>query len=141
MNKTNRVLCLVSLLAFSMSAQAARLALQECAHLNSDHPEKAKRYLMCLDGNIELLERERKTWITKLVMDTENLQKETGNSQLLPIIQRSFINQERYMEDACRWRYLKQMPNATLAAKVYKRCKIDFIKQHTLELQADFLVQ
>ncbi|MCG7535850.1 hypothetical protein [Pseudoalteromonas sp. OOF1S-7] len=141
MNRINKTLCFLSLLTLSLSAQAARLGLQQCDHLNSDHPEKAKRYLMCLDGNIELLERERKTWITKLVMDTENLQKETGNSQLLPIIQRSFINQERYMEDACRWRYLRQMPNATMAAKVYKRCKIEFIKQHTLELQADFLVQ
>ncbi|MBE0386536.1 hypothetical protein PLUTE_a3955 [Pseudoalteromonas luteoviolacea DSM 6061] len=93
---------------------------------------------MCLDSNIELLERDRQAWINKLIMDTEELEKDTGNTQLMPIIKRSLLSQSRYMEDSCKWRYLKELPNSTSAAKVYKRCKISFLQHHTTELKANF---
>ncbi|MDK1289916.1 hypothetical protein [Pseudoalteromonas umbrosa] len=122
----------------SIDAFARTEALRDCSHLESDHPQKAKKYLMCLDGNIELLERNRQTWVNKLVMDTEELEKNTGNTQLMPIIQRSITNQSRYMDDSCKWRYLKELPNSTRAAKVFKRCKISFLQLHIKELQANF---
>ncbi|ESP92026.1 MULTISPECIES: hypothetical protein [Pseudoalteromonas] len=125
-------------IVFSYETLARSEALTDCSHLESDHPQKAKRYLMCLDGNIELLERSRQTWITKLLMDTEELEKNTGNTQLMPIIKRSLLSQSRYMEDSCKWRYLKELPNSTRAAKVFKRCKISFLQQHAQELQANF---
>ncbi|AOT08960.1 hypothetical protein [Pseudoalteromonas luteoviolacea] len=124
--------------AFSFEVFSRTEALTDCSHLESDHPQKAKKYLMCLDGNIEQLERNRQTWITKLIMDTEELEKNTGNTQLMPIIQRGMLNQSRYMDDACKWRYLKELPNSTRAAKVFKRCKISFLQQHIKELQTNF---
>ncbi|KZN64336.1 hypothetical protein N473_15425 [Pseudoalteromonas luteoviolacea CPMOR-1] len=125
-------------ITFSFEAQARTETLKDCSHLESDHPQKAKKYLMCLDSNIELLERNRQTWITKLIMDTEELEKNTGNTQLMPIIQRGILNQSRYMDDACKWRYLKELPNSTRAAKVFKRCKISFLQLHIKELQTNF---
>ncbi|KID58694.1 hypothetical protein JF50_02170 [Pseudoalteromonas luteoviolacea] len=125
-------------ITFSFEALARTETLKDCSHLESDHPQKAKKYLMCLDSNIELLERNRQTWITKLIMDTEELEKNTGNTQLMPIIQRGILNQSRYMDDACKWRYLKELPNSTRAAKVFKRCKISFLQLHIKELQTNF---
>ncbi|MBQ4811042.1 hypothetical protein J8M20_06825 [Pseudoalteromonas luteoviolacea] len=133
---TNLFIITVAALSFDTSARTNTLV--DCTHLDSDHPQKAKRYLMCLDGNIEMLERDRQAWINKLIMDTEELEKDTGNTQLMPIIKRSLLSQSRYMEDSCKWRYLKELPNSTSAAKVYKRCKIAFLQHHTKELKANF---
>jgi len=133
---TNFFILTVAAISIDVSARTASLA--DCTHLDSDHPQKAKRYLMCLDGNIELLERDRQAWINKLLLDTEKIEKDTGNTQLMPIIKRSLLSQSRYMEDSCKWRYLKELPNSTKAAKVYKRCKISFLQHHTEELKANF---
>lgn len=110
--------------------------LKDCKKHESSHPEKAKKFLMCLDSNINLLERHRQTWITKLLLDTKKYQSDTGNTQILPIMERALRNQEEYMEDSCRWRYLLDMPNATRSATAYKNCKIAFLKAHIIELKS-----
>ncbi|TMN33030.1 hypothetical protein [Pseudoalteromonas sp. S2755] len=126
---------LVSGLTFSVIADDD-VTLQDCTKYESTHPEKAKKFLMCLDSNINLLERHRQTWITKLLLDTKKYQADTGNTQILPIMERAFRNQEEYMEDSCRWRYLLDMPNATRSATAYKNCKIAFLKAHIIELKS-----
>ncbi len=126
----NRLLFTLVLFPFAVTAAE----LKDCSELQSTHPEKAKKYLMCLDGNINRLERERQTWINKLVLDTKKYQEDTGNTQILPIMKRAFSHQEGYMEDSCRWRYLLSMPNATRSAIAYKNCKVKLLQAHIDEL-------
>ncbi|CCQ11762.1 putative orphan protein [Pseudoalteromonas luteoviolacea B = ATCC 29581] len=104
--------------------------LKDCEPLYSDHPEKAKKYVQCLDLNIELLKTTEQTWFQKLLLDIQKIQEDTGNTQLLPIIQRSARNQSNYLDDTCRWRYLHKMPNPTKAAIAFKRCEITLRKQN-----------
>ncbi|MDW7549918.1 hypothetical protein HUZ36_01565 [Pseudoalteromonas sp. McH1-7] len=117
------------------------ITLKDCSKHESSHPEKAKKFLMCLDSNINLLERHRQTWITKLLLDTKKYQADTGNTQILPIMERALRNHEEYMEDSCRWRYLLDMPNATRSATAYKQCKITLLKAHISELQSSKILK
>ena len=66
--------------------------------------------------------------VNKLVLDTKKYEEDTGNTQILPIMKRSFSHQEGYMEDSCRWRYLLSMPNATRSAIAYKTAKLSYFK-------------
>lgn len=132
-----RIISTLLILGLPFSSFAEEdFVLKDCAKYESSHPEKAKKFLMCLDGNINLLERHRQTWITKLLLDTKKYQSDTGNTQILPIMERALRNQEEYMEDSCRWRYLLDMPNATRSATAYKNCKIAFLKAHIIELKS-----
>ncbi|MFC0116735.1 hypothetical protein [Pseudoalteromonas xiamenensis] len=112
--------------------------LRDCSALESDHPEKAKKYIQCLDQNIELLKSSEQTWFQKLKLDIEKIQEDTGNTQLLPIIKRAANNQVNYMEDTCRWRYLHKMPNPTKAAIAYKTCEINLRKQNLETLKMPY---
>ncbi|TMO65403.1 hypothetical protein [Pseudoalteromonas aurantia] len=135
MKKTKYLLTSLPCLLLSTFAQANFDILKDCDPLADTHPSRAKNYIVCLDDNIRNLERTRKTWITKLRLDMDLIEQDTGNSQLLPIIERSFIRQDNYIEDSCRWRYLHQMPNATKAAIIYKKCKIRMLKRHIEDLK------
>jgi len=112
--------------------------LKECTPITSNSPSEARYFIKCLDLNIEVLDRERSIWINKIIMDMEELEKETGNTQLLPIIQRSLRHNDNYIEDSCRWRYLHKMPNSTKAAIAYKECKIRLYQRHIEDLQLSY---
>ncbi|WP_440055853.1 hypothetical protein ACSLBF_06815 [Pseudoalteromonas sp. T1lg65] len=139
MNKTFKLASHACLLLTASLANAKieipDVTLKDCQPPESNRPDKAKRFIMCLDENIDTLERNRQAWINKLILDTKTYQQESGNTALLPIIERALKNQAEYMEDSCRWRYLLIMPNSTKAATAYKECKIRFIKQHILEIK------
>lgn len=117
------------------SLGASTYELRECTPISSNSPAEARYFIKCLDTNIEILERERTTWINKIVMDMEELEEDTGNTQLLPIIRRSLKHQDNYIEDSCRWRYLHKMPNSTKAAISYKECKIRLYIRHIEDLK------
>ncbi|HCV05493.1 hypothetical protein AAEU31_18370 [Pseudoalteromonas sp. SSMSWG5] len=112
----------------TLASQASQ-APHDC-QLTSNNTEETKRYIQCLDQVISDLQRDQKMWVNKLTMDIEKIKEDTGNSQLLPIFKRSLVNQERYLEDSCRWRYLNEMPNATKAAITYKLCEINILGNH-----------
>lgn len=121
-----------------MANQSQAFTIKDCEPLKSTHPLKAKKYLKCLDNNLGLIERERETWINKIVMDMQEIEKDTGNTQLLPIILRSHKHQDRYIEDSCRWRYLHKMPNSTRAAGAYKTCKVRMLLRHIEDLKLSY---
>ena len=131
-NKTS-ILVKGSFLALIASTSHAQ-AEQTC-ELASNNTDDTKRYIQCLDQVIADIQRDQKMWINKLTMDLEKIKEDTGNSQLLPIFNRSIKNQERYLEDSCRWRYLQKMPNGTKAAIAYKLCEIEILKNHVQVLQ------
>ena len=116
------------------TSKSHAMAKQNC-ELTSNNTDESKRYIQCIDQIIADLYREQKMWINKLKMDLEKIKENTGNSQLLPIFNRSIKSQERYLEDSCRWRYLQKMPNSTKAAIVYKQCEIEILKNHVQVLQ------
>jgi hypothetical protein len=135
MKKAKNLLTPLLCLLVATSAQANLDILKDCEPLADTHPSRAKNYIICLDSNIRNLERTRKTWITKLRLDMELILKDSGNTQLSPILERSFIRQDDYIEDSCRWRYLHQMPNATRAAIIYKKCKIRMLQRNIEDLK------
>ena len=116
-NKTS-ILVKGSFLALIASASQAQ-AEQTC-ELASNNTDDTKRYIQCLD---------------QVIADIEKIKEDTGNNQLLPIFNRSIKNQERNLEDSCRWRYLQKMPNGTKAAIAYKQCEIEILKNHVQVLQ------
>jgi hypothetical protein len=48
---------------------------------------------------------------------------------------RSIKNNEKYIESACQWRYILQLPNAKAAAISYKHCEIQLVNQFTESLK------
>lgn len=138
MKKTNSTIISLLILFVSSHTYANLDILKDCEPMADTHPSRAKNYIVCLDSNIKNLERTRKTWITKIKLDIDLIEQDTGNSQLLPIVERSFTRQDNYIEDSCRWRYLHQMPNATKAAITYKKCKIRMLKRHIEDLQLPY---
>ncbi|MFC3034639.1 hypothetical protein ACFOEE_19225 [Pseudoalteromonas fenneropenaei] len=125
------------LVLFGSSCYAVE-GLRDCAPLASEQPEKAKKYIQCLDQNIEKLKQEEQIWYQKLTLDIQKIEEETGNTQLLPIIRRSAIKQKEYLEDSCRWRFLHQMPNPTKAAIAYKQCEISLLQSYLDALQMPY---
>ena len=136
MTKFFRLLFCAGLPLISLSTHAYEL--RECKPIQSNSPAEARQFIKCLDSNIETLDRERIIWIKKLVMDMEELEQDTGNTQLLPIIRRSLKHQDNYIEDSCRWRYLHKMPNSTKAAVAYKECKIRLYTRHIEDLKLSY---
>ena len=120
------------LLALSTTTFAAE---EQCTVVEQATPDEAKKYIQCLDKQIETLTRIQQTWINKITLDLNKIQEDTGNSQLLPIFKRSIINYQKYLEDSCKWRYLHKVPNATQAAIVYKRCELRILEQHITVLK------
>ena len=92
-------------------------------------------YLRCLDNKIVLEKRTADTWITKIQLDLEKKQNETGNLQLLRVFKRSEQDFEKFIEDNCRWRYLNRLPDTIAAAIAYKRCELLSIQKHIELLQ------
>lgn len=121
-----------------LSFESMASSLKTCTLEEGPHPSKAKSYLVCLDENISSLEKIRNMWINKIYLDMENMEQETGNSQLLPIIKRSIQTQNKYIEESCRWRYIHNMPNVAKSAGEYKICKIRLLKRHIEDLKLPY---
>jgi hypothetical protein len=115
--------------ALGMLFSASTIA-NECTHIDRPTPSDSKKYIQCLDKEIALLQRNQQTWLNKLRLDLSKIEEDTGNTQLLPIFNRSVKSQNKFLEDSCRWRYLHKMPNATHAAIVYKLCEIRILEQY-----------
>jgi len=105
-------------------------ATEQCNLVAQASPDEAKKYIQCLDKQIENLTRIQQTWVNKITLDLSKIEEETGNTQLLPIFKRSMTSQNKYLEDSCKWRYLQKVPNGTQSAIVYKRCEIRILEQH-----------
>ncbi|RJF36521.1 MULTISPECIES: hypothetical protein [Pseudoalteromonas] len=131
----NKKSLLIKGMLLALCAGSAHAQAEQSCELTSNNTDETKRYIQCLDQVIADLHRDQKMWINKLTMDLEKIKEDSGNSQLLPIFNRSVKNQERYLEDSCRWRYLQKMPNGTKAAIVYKQCEIEILKNHIQVLQ------
>lgn len=115
--------------ALSLLLSTSALA-NECTLIDRPTPSESKKYIQCLDKEIALLQRNQQTWLNKLRLDLSKIEEDTGNTQLLPIFNRSVKSQHKFLEDSCRWRYLHKMPNATKAAIVYKLCEIRILDQY-----------
>ncbi len=131
----NKTSIFVKSIFLGLITTASQAQAEQACELASNHTDDTKRYIQCLDQVIADLQRDQKMWVNKLTMDLEKIKEDTGNSQLLPIFNRSIKNQERYLEDSCRWRYLQKMPNGTSAAIAYKQCEIEILKNHVNVLQ------
>ncbi|WP_462158553.1 hypothetical protein [Pseudoalteromonas sp. GB56] len=136
MNYKTTALCLSTLLAISsFTSSAASADSVECA-MADDKPTTRKQYVQCLDKKLELGKRELETWKNKRRFDLEGLAKSSGITQPLDIYlrsEKSFIN---YLEDSCRWRYLRMMPDAVAAAIAYKQCELRLIDQRITTYKA-----
>jgi len=127
MAKNKRLNIYITALATLLSTSAIA---NECTIIERPTPSDSKKYIQCLDKEIALLQRNQQIWLNKLRLDLSKIQEDTGNTQLLPIFNRSVKSQIRFLEDSCRWRYLHKMPNATNAAIVYKLCEIRILDQY-----------
>lgn len=132
MIKNNRRLVSCTLL---LLLSATTQADEPCSLVDQATPDEAKSYLQCLDKQIANLTRIQQTWVNKITLDLNNIEAETGNTQLLPIFKRSITSQSKYLEDSCKWRYLQKIPNGTQAAIVYKRCELRILEQHIAVLK------
>lgn len=129
MNYKKTLLCVSTLLAISSFVSSAASAdAKECT-MADDKPSTRNQYVQCLDRQLDLGKRELETWKNKRRFELEGLAKSSGITQPLDIYlrsEKSFIN---YLEDSCRWRYLRKMPDAVAAAIAYKHCELRLIDQ------------
>ena len=127
---------LTTISALLLALSTTTFAVEEqCTVVEQATPDEAKKYIQCLDKQIESLTRIQQTWINKITLDLNKIQEDSGNTQLLPIFKRSIISHDKYVEDSCKWRYLHKVPNATQAAIVYKRCELRMLEQHITVLK------
>lgn len=102
-----------------------------CTLVANASTDEAKRYIQCLDSELERAKQVQGTWIQKRKYELGQIEDSTGNTQVLPLFKRSIINHEKYIESSCQWRYLLKLPNATTAAINYKQCEIQLTHQFT----------
>ncbi|CAH9051942.1 hypothetical protein PSECIP111951_01678 [Pseudoalteromonas holothuriae] len=129
---------LVCLLPLCAQASSTDITLQDCSSLESYHPVDSKIYIKCLDSNINMMRRHQQSWINKLLHDIEQVQTQTGNTQLMPIIKRSIVYHEQYSDDTCKWRYLYTLPNSIKASVAYKKCTLHMLHRHIEDLQQPY---
>ena len=96
---------------------------------------ESKRYIQCLDTQLDKAKQEQGTWVQKRKYELVQSEEATGNTQVLQLFMRSIKNNEKYIESACQWRYILQLPNAKAAAISYKHCEIQLVNQFTESLK------
>ncbi|GAA60361.1 hypothetical protein P20652_2227 [Pseudoalteromonas sp. BSi20652] len=136
MTKSNRLLKLTATVLLIVSQHS--FADETCTLAAKATTDEAKRYIQCLDTQINKAKLVQGSWIQKRKYELTTSQESTGNTQVLPLFMRSISNNEKYLESACQWRYLIKLPNATAAAISYKLCEIKLINQFTESLKQPF---
>ncbi len=112
----------------SINAQAAK-TIESCQDKMKDNIE----YSRCLDGVIEVADRELQTWVNNQVFILEELAMNTGRKSALSMFRRSQTNFIKFREDNCRWQYLAVSPHPN-SGPVYKKCYIRATKDRIKEL-------
>ena len=102
--------------------------IAQCAPVG-ETPDSRRDYIQCLDRQLELLRRDLTAWQNKRQLQLENFAKQSGITQPWDIYLRSQQSFDSYLEDSCRWRYLRVMPDAAAAAMAYKHCELRLIEQ------------
>ena len=136
MTKSNWLLKLTAIVLLATSQYS--FADEACTLTDKASTDEAKRYIQCLDAQIDKAKQVQGSWIQKRKYELTKSQESTGNTQVLPLFMRSITNSEKYLESACQWRYLIKLPNATTAAISYKLCEIELINQFTESLKHPF---
>ncbi|WP_024593485.1 MULTISPECIES: hypothetical protein [unclassified Pseudoalteromonas] len=136
MTKSNYLLKLTAIVLLATSQYS--FADEACTLAAKATTDEAKRYIQCLDSQIDKAKQAQGSWIQKRKYELTKSQESTGNTQVLPLFMRSIKNNEKYLESACQWRYLIKLPNATTAAISYKLCEIELINQFTESLKHPF---
>ncbi|GAA80991.1 hypothetical protein P4S65_12155 [Pseudoalteromonas sp. B131b] len=136
MIKSNNLLKLTAIVLLIISQYS--FADEACTLVKKATTDEAKRYIQCLDTQINKAKLVQGSWIQKRKYELTTSQESTGNTQILPLFMRSISNNEKYIESACQWRYLLKLPNATTAAISYKICEIQLINQFTDALKKPF---
>ncbi len=112
---------LLTALFFSVTSTQALAAktIESCKSKMADPVE----YSRCLDGVIDVVERELQTWVNNQIFILEELAINTGRTSALNMFKRSQSNFIQYREDNCRWQYLALSPSNE-SAPAYKKCYI-----------------
>ena len=136
MIKNNTYANLFSFFLLIMSGSAYSNAV--CQLVDKPTMNESKRYIQCLDTQLDKAKQEQGTWIQKRKYELVQSEEATGNTQVLQLFMRSIKNNEKYIESACQWRYILKLPNAKAAAISYKHCEIQLVNQFTESLKQPF---
>lgn len=133
MKKSNLIIYLLSLTLLFFSSVS--FAQQTCKLPAQATPEITKRYIQCLDDQLNTAKQLQNTWIQKRKFELNKLEFETGNTQILQLFIKSIASNENYIKHSCQWRYSLKLPNALSAAITYKTCELSLVEQFTLDLK------
>lgn len=122
------------LLAISPISNAEQL----CQLNDKPTIDESKRYIQCLDTELNKAKQVQGTWIQKRKYEIKQLEQSSGNTQVLMLFMRSIDNNEKFIKSACQWRYILKLPNTKAAAINYKLCEIKLINQFTDSLKVPF---
>ncbi|MFY8273307.1 hypothetical protein AAEU32_04195 [Pseudoalteromonas sp. SSDWG2] len=125
---TLKTLFAVGALCTTSLVVAANKAEPECVHADTT-PQGNRSYTQCLDKQLDAKKRQWQAWQNKRQLELEGYAKSSGITQPLDIYLRAEKTYKHYVEDSCRWRYLRVMPNAVAAAIAYKKCELRLIEQ------------
>ncbi|WP_105255460.1 lysozyme inhibitor LprI family protein [Pseudoalteromonas sp. T1lg75] len=120
----------IALLGSAFVTHAAQ-AQESACELTGTTPEAHRDYLQCLDSALKGAERQLQSWANKRRLQLETEAKHSGLTQALDIFLRAEQSFETYLEDNCRWRYVRLLPDSQKAAGVYKQCKLHMFAQRT----------
>lgn len=124
----------IALYAWATNSNAASV---KCEREIVVSPEATKRYIQCLDSELNKVQRIQNSWIEKRKYELTTHKNETGNTQILPIFIKSLGSKEQYLEHNCQWRYLLKLPDALAATIEYKECAITTMEQFTEQLKKE----
>ncbi|KTD97806.1 MULTISPECIES: hypothetical protein [unclassified Pseudoalteromonas] len=130
-NSTHTTLFALLILLISVNVNAN----DACQLPDKPTMNESKRYIQCLDTQLDKAKQEQGTWVQKRKYELVQSEEATGNTQVLQLFMRSIKNNEKYIESACQWRYILQLPNAKAAAISYKHCEIQLVNQFTESLK------
>ena len=90
MKKSNLIIYLLSLTLLFFSSVS--FAQQTCKLPAQATPEVTKRYIQCLDDQLNTAKQLQNTWIQKRKFELNKLEFETGNTQILQLFIKSIAS-------------------------------------------------
>ena len=103
MKKSNPIIYSLSLVLLFFSSVS--FAQKTCKLPAQATPDVTKRYIQCLDDQLNTAKQLQNTWIQKRKFELNKLEFETGNTQILQLFIKSIASNENYIERSCQWRY------------------------------------
>lgn len=121
-----------NLSSFSAYAEKSQGVIQ----CQEKHSVTSKRYLSCLDGVSNQLQRDLKSWENNVIFKLEEAKVSSGSDESIVGFKKNNKTFEHYKKVTCQWQYKTLLPDITRASSSLKECEITMYQNRISTLMA-----